>query len=602
MADFLRGLSIGIVNVLGPCYGSQTMIAPTGWSKNTALELSMFPSHYQELASRRRSMQQKHVVFCSFESRFAKSGGLAAVVLNTLPFLKEAGAFTSASLISPFYPMLMDRQQLEATNVGFSVPFGDRHVEATLFKKQTAYSAPVSGTLTEYYIDAPGFFTAQGTLRDPYVYVEDDPAESARALLENALFFSAAVPRALAALDLTSDVVLHLQEWQTTLVALTAKLAMLEGVLRSCALVQTMHNPYDCFVPLEALLRIVSPAGARESVRAAVGNGLTAFQIGLGLIDVPVATVSEHFAEELTTDVMQTRHFAPHLQQLLSGGVAGINNGPFVPFSDRFPKRGGHSIDDVLQIKQRARQSLLSILDTYKPPQRFGALSYRGGPVVSLPDAVPIIVMSGRLDWTQKGYDILLQALERFDVDDIKAVLTPLAIRDADLDFFREVVAARSTAGNIVVYPMRMEKGYVELQTGATFGVMPSIYEPFGAAIEYMANGTVNIGRRSGGLVNQISHGETGFLFRESAEWYTVENVKAFAAASDNVTARRTNPWAVAMVDALTQSLRDATRCYRDRPEEYARMVLRGFDKAQEFSWQKNAAEYSRLYRMASAA
>lgn len=577
------------------------MIAPTHWSKNTALEMSLFRSQRNELASRLRSMQQRHLVLCSFESRFAKSGGLAAVVANTLPFLKEASGFTSASLISPMYSLLMEDQQLEPTTIRFSVPFGDDEIEAALFKRQTAYSAPVSGALVEYFIQAPRFFRAHGKLRDPYIYVEDDPAENARALLENALFFSAAVPRALSALGLTRDVVIHLQEWQTTLVALTAKLAMVEGTLQSCTLVQTMHNPYDCFVPAEALMRIVNPATLRDSVRASVSKGLTAFQIGLALVDVPLATVSEHFADELTSDVMQTRHFAPHLQGLLKAGVVGINNGPFVPFSDRFPKRGRHTVDEVIQIKQRARQSLLSILDRYVPPQRFGGLTYRGGPITALPDEVPIIVMSGRLDWMQKGYDILLRSLERFAVDEIKAVLTPLAVREADLDYFREVVSSPPTRGNIVVYPMRMEQGYVELQTGATFGLMPSIYEPFGAAIEYMASGTVNVGRRSGGLVNQIAGGETGFLFRESPASYTLENVKAFADASANVAARRNNPWSLAMVEALTATLRDAAAFYRDRREDYAQMVLRGFDKAGEFSWEKNATEYSALYRMAAA-
>jgi hypothetical protein len=49
-----------------------------------------------------------------------------------------------------------------------------------------------------------------------------------------------------------------------------------------------------------------------------------------------------------------------------------------------------------------------------------------------------------------------------------------------------------------------------------------------------MANGTVNAGRRSGGLVNQVVDGETGFLFRESPSSYTLDNIRAFAAQSSN--------------------------------------------------------------------
>lgn len=575
------------------------MITPSGWSKNSVFETSIFGSQSAVLRAK-LAARPRHVVFCSFESRFARSGGLAAVVVNTLPFLKETTGFESSSLLSPFYTALMDAEKLETTGVRFTVPFDGRLVEADLLRYQAPYSVPASGTVYEYYIKADGFFTAHSKLRDPYVYVEDS-AINEPLLLKNALFFSAAVPVALAALGLSKDVILHLQEWQTTLAALTVKQAVLEGSLQSCVLVQTMHNPYDCFVPTRELLRIVTLPQLRTAVEALPGGGLTAFQIGLALLDVPPATVSEHFAEELTSDVMQTRHFAPHLQTLLGQGVVGINNGPFVPFSGKFPKRGRHTVQEVMQIKGKARESLLSILETYIPPQRFGELTYRGGPITNLPEGVPILLMSGRLDPTQKGYDILLQALERFATDEIKAVLTPLAVRDADLEFFREVAAGSACRGNVVVYPIRMERGYVELQTGATFGVMPSIYEPFGAAIEYMANGTVNVGRLSGGLANQVVDGETGFLFRESASSYTIENIKAFAAQSSNVGARRDNPWAADMVSALVKTLQKATECYRGRPDDYARMVLRGFDKTAEFSWEKNASEYSTLYQMAEA-
>jgi len=48
--------------------------------------------------------------------------------------------------------------------------------------------------------------------------------------------------------------------------------------------------------------------------------------------------------------------------------------------------------------------------------------------------------------------------------------------------------------------PFQNGKRLPRTAIGATFGVMPSIYEPFGSAVEYMANGTVNIGRATGDL------------------------------------------------------------------------------------------------------
>ncbi len=500
--------------------------------------------------------------------------------------------------MTPFYPFLMDAQRLESTNIRFRVPFSGSLIDAELLRSTWSYSVPRVGSLFEYYVKAEGFFGAKNPLRDPYIYVESSAAENERRMRESALFFCAAVPAALEALGLVEDVVLHLQEWQTTLTAFTAKEAMLRGTLQSCAIVQTMHNPYDCFMPMEELQKIVTDSSCRQSVERLAGDGLTAYQIGLSLVDAPVATVSEHFAQELTSDILQTEHFAPHLQHLFSNGVVGINNGPFVGFSSMFPKREGHTTQEIGETKQEARRSLLKVLHEYAPPERFGELTYRENSILKLPDDVPIIVMSGRLDPMQKGYDILIEALERFAPDEIKAVLTPLAIRDSDLDCFRKA-SAGTCKGNLVVFPIRMAQGYVELQTGSTFGIMPSIYEPFGAAIEYMANGTVNVARRTGGLVDQVIDAETGFLYREDESSYTSVNIENFAANSANVLARKRNLWARSMADALEMTLRKALAVYREHREGYYEMIRRGFEKAAEFSWEKNAGEYWKVYRMA---
>jgi hypothetical protein len=52
------------------------------------------------------------------------------------------------------------------------------------------------------------------------------------------------------------------------------------------------------------------------------------------------------------------------------------------------------------------------------------------------------------------------------------------------------------------------------------------------------------------------------------------------------------------MVSALASTLQTAVDCSSDHRDQYARMVLRGFDKAAEFSWEKNASEYSTVYQM----
>jgi glycogen synthase len=203
--------------------------------------------------------------------------------------------------------------------------------------------------------------------------------------------------------------------------------------------------------------------------------------------------------------------------------------------------------------------------------------------------------MSGRLDPFQKGFDILLRAVEKFAKDEIKVVLTPLPIKDSDLDYFRKV--ASKCKGNVTVFPIRMEKGYQELQTGSTFGVMPSIYEPFGAAVEYMVNGTVNITRKTGGLVTQIQHKKNGLLYRESPKFYTLDNIKAFARANDTVQKRGRNPWVKSMADELYKAIKEAIDIYQNHADDYYRLIIEGFKQARTFTWQRAAQAYFSVYQ-----
>ena len=156
---------------------------------------------------------------------------------------------------------------------------------------------------------------------------------------ENSLFFCKAVPFTLNALNIRENIICHLNEWQTALVSLTAKEAMLNNTLKSCGTVQTMHNSYDSIIPGDSFTNLLDGA-RREKAAGFPEEGLSAYRIGLRMVDAPITTVSENFAEELSADIIQTEHYAPHLQSIFrSSGIYGINNGMFVGFSPDFPKR-----------------------------------------------------------------------------------------------------------------------------------------------------------------------------------------------------------------------------------------------------------------------
>jgi glycogen synthase len=567
------------------------------WSKNWQLMEAFFDElEIAEIALKLKHLKMHHIVYCSFENRFAKSGGLAAVTSRILPHFSRLTGIRSVSLITPFYPYIIDETQLKHTGKSVIASFGGRTVKIEILN----YSHNESGLrkpVEEYYLKAEGFFEADNRLNDPYIYYRDDADRNNETIKENALLFSKAVPLVAAELGISKDVIFHLQEWQTALVSLTAKTAMLEGTMVSCGTVQTMHNPFDCFIPLEDLEKILEAERFQQFLVRGAG-GHTAYQLGLQLVDAPLTTVSKHFAAEFISDIFQTHHFTPHLQDIFQhNGIFGINNGMF---TDLLPELSAAvssqtALETIKQVKLKKRKALLKVLGHYEPEGHFGYLTYRKQPITRLPEKIPVLLMSGRLDPVQKGFDIFLRALEKFGRDEIKVVLTPLPLQEADLAYFYKI--AFRCRGDVVVYPIRMTQGYHELQTGSTFGIMPSIYEPFGAAVEYMANGTVTIARAAGGLKNQIEDGVCGFLFREDGRSYNLENIDAFTRSANRIEERRGNPWVENMAEQLYRTIKKASDLYRYQPDDYHRMILKGLQKATSFTWTENAKNYLEVFK-----
>lgn len=565
------------------------------WKKNWELMPHFFEEdEIQHISNKIKKLKVETVVYCSFENRFAKSGGLGAVTTKILPFLKEAREDCNAILITPFHSKIIDSNKLKSPGISVEVIFDGRPVKIEILEHTVEYNAPQKGTLKEYYLKAEGFFDAQNPLNDPYIFSQDDRERNDEAIRENALFFCHAVPFALNALGIKENVILHLQDWQMALTSLTSKEAMLNGTLKSCVTVQTMHNSFDTFIPWTSLAKILNE-NRIQKISQQFHDGLTAFQIGLQLVDAPITTVSENFAREFTSDILQTEHFAPHLQTIFrKSGVVGVNNGAFIDPPAEFSGEKNLTIQKLKTIKNKNRKLLLQVLDEYHPPERFGKLTFQGGSIMNLPDTIPILVMSGRLDYNQKGYDIFLQAIEPFAEDEIKVILTPMPTKPSDLDFFKDVV--NRCHGNVTVFPIRMTRGFLELQIGSTLGLMPSIYEPFGAAIEYMVNGTVNIARQTGGLTDQIDDHQSGFLYRETNAFYNLENIKHFSNLTDNVFMRRENPWVQSMVDALHEKIKEAIYLYQNHPNEYYRLIIMGFKKAKKFDWAQSARKYFEVF------
>jgi glycogen synthase len=248
---------------------------------------------------------------------------------------------------------------------------------------------------------------------------------------------------------------------------------------------------------------------------------------------------------------------------------------------------------------------------TDQPPQNaLGTLTAgHGRPLRDLPDAVPVFMMFGRMDPCQKGFDVMARAIELLEPGSARFVLTPDVGGgvEAFTEDLRRLVQSRP--GEVLCVLGRMERGYLETMAGATYCVLPSLYEPFGGATEPYLKGTPVVARATGGLVQQVvdlrqdRSGATGLLYREH-----------FVGDSDRATGllwrellecgdpreRCRNRLYAALVENLARALVRAIEVYQRDPDGYAIMLSNLHRQALRFSWEQAADEYGMVYDLAT--
>lgn len=598
-----------------------------GWQHDRwALRALFATDELQRLEEARRRLRndRRTIVYCVYENPFAKSGGLFAVAQNLPPALQERNR--AVVVLSPLHARLK-RAPVKPENSAASplvegpsttVTFGDQTHALRLWEHRDD-----SGTRWILF-EATGFFEAAGGPQglDPYDYTSSETPEAPSLLARDSLFASAAVPRILAALGMTEDVVLHPQDWQFASTALTVKEAILDGSLQSAVVVLTSHNPYDNPLPEEQLALITRrtedscwPSLRVPELPGAIPRRETFYECMLPLLDAPCSTVSRNFARELTADPLQTVHFTNHLQAIFARqGMVGVNNGLFLKptavYSDEALEQARHSQPQLLlQQKRDLRRKMLALWSSDPPRGVTGSLD--GGPgreLRELPDTVPIFMMFGRMDPGQKGFDVLARAIQALEPGLARFVITPAVGGGAEpfTSDLRQLAAARP--GEVLCILGKMERGYLETMGGATYCVMPSMYEPFGGATEPYLKGTPVVARATGGLVHQVvdiqrdRRRATGVLYREEPPEATEEELGLLwreLLHCGEPLARCENPLYIALVEALTQALRQAIQIYQQDPDGYAGMLANLHAQALQFSWSKAAAEYGVLYDLA---
>ncbi len=382
--------------------------------------------------------------------------------------------------------------------------------------------------------DAPPLFSRSG---GPY---QDANGEDWR---DNAARFgvlsrlAAALGSAQSPLAWRPDVV-HCNDWPTAL----APVFLRHARGRHAATLVTIHNlAFQGIFPYSDLDRLELPEASR-GIEGVEFYGQASFLKGGLMCADAINTVSPTYAREIQTEdlgfglggVLRDR------ARDLYGVLNGVDTSLWDPRSD--PWIASRYGPDTLEAKLANKRAF---------KERMGLA---GG------DDVPLLATVGRLTH-QKGIDVLVEAIPRI----VGLPAQVAVVGTGDRALAQSLHAAHARHPDRVALFVGFDEGLAHLlEAGADMFLMPSRFEPCGMNQMYSQRyGTPPIAHGTGGLVDTIADGETGFLMHELG------------------------------AGALVKAVERAVAAYRDR-EAWRALQRNGM--ARDFGWGPAAKAYADIY------
>jgi starch synthase len=496
---------------------------------------------------------------------FAKTGGLGDVIGSLPQALARRGHH--CAVILPLYRCTRAVNiPLQRTDLTFTVPIGERKVTGALWK-----AALPNSDVAVYFVEQPAYFERDDPAHGRGLYQLTLPNGQKQDYPDNCerfVFFARSVLEAIRLLDYWPDV-LHNNDWQTGLAPvylreeytrkLSSDLRVRYGRIRTLL---TIHNLayqgvfWHWDLPLTGLdWRLFNYQQLEFYGR------INFLKAGIVFSDA-ITTVSPSYAREI-----QTPYYGCGLEgvlaerrERLTGIVNGVDYTVWNPETD--PHLAANYNGDTVTAKKPICKAALQ--------RRFG-----------LPEKpkAPLLAVISRLV-EQKGIDLVGKTADawlppsRTNGRDEGAQLVVLG--EGDPAYHRMLQDVRSR------YPDRvgLRLGFDEvlahqIEAGADIFLMPSVYEPSGLNQLYsLKYGTVPVVRATGGLADTIVD-------------CTEENLAAGRATGFSFLAIHTT--------AFVEAVQRALDFYHRRPETWLQIVQTGM--RQDWSWDRSAAEYERVYR-----
>jgi starch synthase len=343
----------------------------------------------------------------------------------------------------------------------------------------------------------------------------------------------------------------HVHDWQAAMVTVMLRsIYYFDPVFRKVPTVLTIHNAgYQGWFPPRTMETLLLPWDMFTLDKLEHYDKVNYLKGGVVYADA-ITTVSRTYAQEI-----QTPEFGNGLEDTLrkrAGDLFGVLNGAdyceWDPSID--PHIAAHYSAKKLAGKKECRRDLLHAFH-----------------LEDISDETAVIGIVSRFA-TQKGFDFIVDILDKLMQEDI--VLVMLGNGEEYYERLFTEMAER--------YPTKMRVQIKfdnvmahKIEAGADIFLMPSRYEPGGLNQIYsLKYGTVPVVRATGGLQDSIDEAPdgsgNGFKF-----WGYDSN-------------------------ALLDAIRRALATFRDK-KVWTAMMQRGM--AQDFSWDKPAEEYVRVYERA---
>ncbi|MCX7857343.1 MAG: glycogen synthase GlgA [Deltaproteobacteria bacterium] len=368
---------------------------------------------------------------------------------------------------------------------------------------------------------------------------------------ERFTFFSRAILEAIKVTGYVPDV-LHLNDWETALSAMFLKIHYKnDHLLKNVATLLTIHNLgyQGIFWHYDMHLLNVGWEYFTPEYLEFYGK-INFLKAGIVFADI-INTVSKKYSQEI-----QTPEFGFGLDGVLRkrasdlfGVLNGIDYEEWNPETDeKIPVKYNTNTVEKKKINKVALQKTLGLQPS---------------------EDKPLIATISRLS-NQKGFDLIIPAIPQLFALGVQYVV----LGTGERRFHEELEETKKRFPEVLGLKIGYDNDLAHLiEAGADIFLLPSKYEPCGLNQLYsLKYGTVPVVRATGGLddtiidYNENPEAGTGFKFHE----YTV--------------------------DAMLSAVKRALEVYRDK-KSWESLIKRCM--AQDFSWERSAREYIKLYELA---